>query len=100
MTNTDITKGLKIVKTKGLRFGSLSVSCERKGYAIYHEGFGYLSFRGQNREPRYGIKTPYIPCGGKGALQTILDGGLDNYDCIEWLQPIATTTEGAKRLAI
>lgn len=40
-----------------------------KGFAIYVDDLGFLSLDGKN---------VYIPCGGRKALQSIINGGLDN----------------------
>lgn len=40
-----------------------------KGFALYVDDRGFLSLDG---------KTVYIPCGGRKALQAIVEGGLDN----------------------
>lgn len=41
----------------------------RKGFAIYVDDKGFLSLDGKN---------VYIPCGGRRALQSLIDGGLEN----------------------
>lgn len=40
-----------------------------KGFALYVEDLGFLSLDGRN---------VYIPCGGRKAIRSIIDGGLDN----------------------
>lgn len=40
-----------------------------KGFAIYAEDEGFLSLDGKN---------VYIPCGGRRALQAIIDAGMEN----------------------
>lgn len=40
-----------------------------KGFAIYVEDKGFLSLDGKN---------VYIPCGGRKALQAIINSGLEN----------------------
>ena len=40
-----------------------------KGFAVYVDDMGFLSLDG---------KTVYIPCGGRKALKSIIEGGLDN----------------------
>lgn len=83
----EITKGLQIKKVNGLRFGNHLAYNEARGYAFYHEDLGYMSFKKDNESKD--AKVPYIPLGGKRALEYILDtGGLIHYDDIEWLQPI------------
>lgn len=89
MTNTEITKGLEIVKLKELKFGNKLAYTIPTGFALRHKELGFLSFEADNKDTKYGVKIPYIPVGGKKALQSILDGGgLTSYDGIEWLHPI------------
>lgn len=40
-----------------------------KGYALYVDDLGFLSLDG---------KTVYIPCGGRKALKSIIENGLEN----------------------
>lgn len=83
----DITKELEIKNINGLRFGNQKTCCKTKGYAFYHKRLGYLAFKEDNKESD--IKVPYIPLGGKSALQSILEsGGFTDYNNIEWLHPI------------
>ena len=57
------------------------------GYAIYEEGKGYIAFSSDRDE--FGILAPYIPCGGKRALQSILDaGGFCSFDGMEYVQEL------------
>lgn len=44
----------------------------KKGFAIYVEDRGFLSFDGKN---------VYIPCGGRKALKPIIDSGIENLTC-------------------
>lgn len=39
-----------------------------KGFALYVDDLGFLSLDGKN---------VYIPCGGRKALQAVLDAGID-----------------------
>lgn len=90
MTNTTITKGLEIIKLKDLKFGNKLAYTVPTGFALRHKELGFLSFAADNIDAKYGVKVPYIPVGGKKALQSILDaGGLTDYDGIDWIQPIA-----------
>ena len=41
----------------------------KKGFALYVDDLGFLSMDGKN---------VYIPCGGRKALKSIIEGGLDN----------------------
>ena len=58
------------------------------GYALYEEGKGYIAF--SHDRDGYGILIPYIPCGGRKALQAILDaGGFVTMDGMEYVTPHA-----------
>lgn len=55
--------------------------------ALYEEGKGYIAFSSDRDE--FGILAPYIPCGGKRALQSILDaGGFCSFDGMEYVQEL------------
>lgn len=55
--------------------------------ALYEEGKGYIAFSSDREE--FGILSPYIPCGGKRALQSILDaGGFCSFDGMEYVQEL------------
>lgn len=59
--------------------------CSRN--ALYEEGKGYIAFSSDRDE--FGILAPYIPCGGKRALQSILDaGGFCSFDGMEYVQEL------------
>lgn len=48
---------------------------------------GYIAFSSDRDE--FGILAPYIPCGGKRALQSILDaGGFCSFDGMEYVQEL------------
>lgn len=75
----NLNTGLKIVKLKDTRFEMASKLGYYKanGFALHHPELGYLSFDGE---------VPYIPRGGKPALQSILDaGGFVGFDGIHWV---------------
>lgn len=81
---------MTIKKIKEARFANASNTIARvvSGYALFVEGRGYVAF--SNHRDRYGILAPYIPCGGRKALQSILDaGGFVNMDGIEFVNPAA-----------
>ena len=62
-----------IKRLKGAKFGTDRIARVVTGYALYEEGKGYIAFSSDRDE--FGILAPYIPCGGKRALQSILDAG-------------------------
>jgi len=52
----------------------------RFGYCFYIEGKGYVALEGDS--------TPYTPCGGFDALQSILnDGGFLSYEGMKFINP-------------
>lgn len=76
---------MQIVRLKNTEFGYKNLYTKVTGYALYEEGKGYIAFSSARDE--YGILTPYMPIGGKKALQSILDaGGFLSYDGIEYVQ--------------
>lgn len=56
-----------IKRLKGAKFGIDRIVRVVTGYALYEEGKGYIAFSSDRDE--FGILAPYIPCGGKRALQ-------------------------------
>ena len=64
---------MKIIRLKNVKFGTKKISRVVTGWALYEEGKGYIAFSCDR--DKYGILVPYIPCGGKRALQSILDAG-------------------------
>ena len=81
MTTKQINAGLQIVKLKGQKFRTINGYCKPTGYTFYHADLGYITLDNDD--------YPYIPCGGKKALQKILsDGGLLDYTNVKWLQPM------------
>jgi hypothetical protein len=62
-----------IKRLKGAKFGNKKIWVEVTGWALYEEGKGYVAFSSARDE--FGILSPYIPVGGKRALQSILDAG-------------------------
>lgn len=76
-----------IKRLKDVRFAKETgaLSCIVTGWALYEEGKGYIAFS-HNR--RFGLLLPYMPCGGRKALQAILDaGGFLSMDGMEYVQP-------------
>jgi len=75
---------MEIVKLVNEKFGTNLIYRTESGYALYEEGKGYVAFS-SNRD-KFGILIPYMPCGGKKALQSILnDGGFISPDGIEYV---------------
>ena len=76
-----------IKRLKGAKFGTDRIARVVTGYAPYEEGKGYIAFSSDRDE--FGILAPYIPCGGKRALQSILDaGGFCSFDGMEYVQEL------------
>lgn len=74
-----------IRRLKSAKFGTDRIARVVTGYALYEEGKGYIAFSSDRDE--FGILVPYIPCGGKRALQSILDaGGFCSFDGMDRLQ--------------
>ena len=77
----------EIKKVNGLTFGTKNIWCEPTGFAPYVPGKGFLAFQHDN-ENRRGVRLPYLPKGGKKALQAILDaGGFLSLEGMEFVQP-------------
>ena len=77
---------MTIKKLKEAKFANAAGTVTRivNGYALYEEGKGYIAF--SHDRDRYGILIPYIPCGGRKALQAILDaGGFVTMDGMEYV---------------
>ncbi|WP_374018981.1 3-isopropylmalate dehydratase [Paenibacillus thiaminolyticus] len=75
----NLNNGLKIVKLKDTRFEMASKLGYYKvnGFALLHPQLGYASFDGEK---------PYIPRGGKRALEAIQDaGGFVGFDGMHWV---------------
>ena len=58
-----------IVNMKNMRSVTRPNMIYAKGFALYVDDRGFLSLDG---------KTVYIPCGGRKAIKSIIEGGLDN----------------------
>lgn len=81
----EINSSLVIKSTKGFKFGNNKIQFETKGLGLYHPVLGFVSFS----KDKYGINQPYIPQGGRKALQSVLDkGGLLEYDSVNFAKPI------------
>lgn len=78
---------MEIKRLKNAKFGNKVFVAEVTGWAFYEEGKGWVAFSGDR--DKYGILTPYIPVGGKKALQAILDaGGFVSFDGMEYVQEL------------
>ena len=78
---------MKIKRLKSAKFGFKKIWVEVTGYALYEEGKGYIAF--SSERDKFGILAPYVPCGGKKALQAILDaGGFCSFDGMEYVQEL------------
>lgn len=78
---------MKIKRLKNVKFGTKKLSRVVTGWALYEEGKGYIAFSCDR--DKYGILVPYIPCGGKRALQSILDaGGFCSFEGMEYVQEL------------
>lgn len=76
---------MEIKRLKNVKFGSKKIARVVTGYALYEEGKGYIAFTAFR--DKYGILAPYIPSGGKKALQSILDaGGFITFEGMEYVQ--------------
>lgn len=78
---------MEIRRLKNAKFGTKTISRVVSGYAFYEAGKGWVAF--SNDRDQYGILVPYIPCGGRKALQAILDaGGFVSFDGMEYVQEL------------
>lgn len=79
----EINNALQIVKLEGnIKFLSKSKDgyLLPSGYCFLHPQKGYFAFKGD--------ETPYIPAGGRKALESIVrDGGFIDFDASIWLHP-------------
>ena len=85
---------MEIRKIKSAKFASNKLKTEiawatvKNKWAFYEEGKGYIAYSCDR--DKFGFLIPYIPCGGKKALEAILNaGGFLNMDGIEYVNPIA-----------
>lgn len=88
MNREEITSQLKIKSVKGLKFGTDKAYCMPKGLALYHSELGFICLGNINKE--FNISIPYVPCGGRRALNEILEaGGLTDYNdkSVTWVKP-------------
>ncbi len=78
---------MEIKRLKGVHFGNKLITKAVTGYALYEEGKGYIAF--SSDRDKYGILVPYLPRGGKKALQAILNaGGFTGFDGMEYVQEL------------
>lgn len=70
---------MQIKRLRNTHFGTKKISRVVTGWALYEPGKGWVAFSADRDE--FGILVPYIPCGGKRALQSILNaGGFCNFE--------------------
>lgn len=79
---------MQIKRLKNPRFGTKKISRVVSGWGLYEPGKGWVAF--SSERDQYGILIPYVPCGGKKALQCILDaGGFCSFEGMEYVQELA-----------
>lgn len=75
---------MEIKRLKNTKFGTNKIARVVTGWALYEAGKGWIAF--SSDRDQLGILVPYIPCGGKKALQSILDaGGFVGFDGMEYV---------------
>ena len=75
---------MEIKRIKNMKFGSKKIHAVVTGWCLYEAGKGYVAFSASR--DRFGILVPYMPRGGKKALQSILDaGGFVSFDGMEYV---------------
>lgn len=78
---------MKIIKLKNEKFGTPGLYKMVSGYALYEHGKGFLAY--SSDRDKHGVLTPYIPLGGKKALEAILSaGGFTSLTDMEYVLPI------------
>ena len=83
-TTKQLNSQLQIVRLDGLQFKAPIGVANAQGWGFYIEGKGYLKFKSDGNS-----FVPYAPCGGRKALESILEaGGLLNYNGIEFINPV------------
>lgn len=85
---------MQIKRLRNTHFGTKKISRVVTGWALYEPGKGWVAFSADRDE--FGILVPYIPCGGKRALQSILDaGGFCSFEGMEYVQELAAQAAGS-----
>lgn len=75
---------MQIKRLRNTHFGTKKISRVVTGWALYEPGKGWVAFSADR--DGFGILVPYIPCGGKRALQSILDaGGFCSFEGMEYV---------------
>lgn len=83
----DREEEMEIKRLKNAKFGTKELHVVVTGWAFYVKGKGYVAYS-SNRD-KYGILAPYIPCGGKRALQAILNaGGFTSFEGMEYVKEL------------
>ena len=84
---------MQIKRLRNTHFGTKKISRVVTGWALYEPGKGWVAFSADRDE--FGILVPYIPCGGKRALQSILDaGGFCSFEGMEYVQELPDPERG------
>ena len=83
----DREEEMEIKRLKNVKFGTEELHVVVTGWAFYVKGKGYVAYSHDRDE--FGILAPYIPCGGKRALQAILNaGGFYSFDGMEYVKEL------------
>lgn len=78
---------MEIKRLRSVPFGTASLRKIVTGWALYEPGKGYYAF--SSFRDQFGILAPYIPQGGKKALQSIINaGGFASMDGMEFVNPL------------
>ena len=78
---------MEIKRLKNAKFGTKELHVVVTGWAFYVKGKGYVAY--SHDRDGFGILAPYIPCGGKRALQAILNaGGFCSFDGMEYVKEL------------
>lgn len=73
---------LQIVRLDDIKFPTPNGYAQQRGWGFYIAGKGFIKFKADQSF------VPYAPCGGKSALQSIIDdGGFLEYDSLEFILP-------------
>lgn len=80
----EMNNQLQIVKINNFQFRHPLGTVACKGWAFFIPGKGFLKFKSDNNF------LPYVPLGGKKALQSIIEtGGFIHFDDVEFINPVA-----------
>lgn len=83
----DREEEMEIKRLKNVKFGTKELHVVVTGWAFYVKGKGYVAYSSDRDD--FGILAPYIPCGGKRALQAILNaGGFTSFEGMEYVKEL------------